>query len=234
VPVILLIVFGLVAVVALGLVISALPAFLAVRRFHRANVLPVRALAVGSEATVRGTVIAARRAAPYPRLTAGDVVFSTLEVFEHIGRGQRVAFRGRNAQLFTLRDDEGGTIDVDPDGTTLADAHITVAKGEATRPAFRSYLEQSGTYRWERTPTTCWERAIKVGDVISARGQIITPFAGQREDEDTALRLLAQKISLYASSPWRGAVGREIAIGLVAAALSAPAAVACAVWAKLL
>ncbi len=230
-PVLLLILLGVVFLGALFVGFGSLGPFLAVRRFHAAMTTPIAALAKGTEVNLRGTISAARRGPSYPRLTPGEVVFSELEVVEQVGKQRNVAFKGRNGQLFTLRDEGGKSIDADPRSAELLDAHGTGELLKKADPAFRNWVSRQGRFRWQNTPATCQESSLKVGDPVMLVGQVILPLPGEMSEGDTELRVLVKRISLLAASPWKGANGRALAGSLAAFAVSTVGILGCVAWA---
>jgi hypothetical protein len=233
VPILLTIAFGIAFVGALFFAISALEPFLKARRLHREPVRSVATLAKGTDVTVRGTIAEARRSPPYPRLTAGPVVFSQLQVLEQVGKQVHVALRSKNAQVFTIRDESGATIDVDPEGAELVEGHATAAKVNAVSPEVRDYVNRAGSFRWQNTPATCQEEAVVVGDCVTVRGRVILPMPGQMKEGDSELRITAIKLAVWVPNPWKRPSGRTIVVSLLVAAVSGPAAVACAAWSGL-
>lgn len=226
-----LILLALVWLGALFIGIGSLRPFLAVRRFHGATTTPIKALAKGTLVNLRGTIAGARRAPPYPRLTSGEVVMSELEVVEKVGKQRNVAFKGRCAQLFALRDEAGQSIDADPRSAELLDAHELGAALKKTAPTFQSWVSRQGRWRWQNTPATCQESSLRVGDKVMIHGQVILPLPGEMQDGDSELRVLIKRISLLASSPWKGANGRALEASIIAFAVSSVGIVGCVAWA---
>ncbi len=230
-PVLILILLGVVLLGALFVGFGSLGPFLAVRRFYGATTTPIAALAKGTEVSLRGTIAAARRAPSYPRLTPGEVVFSELEVVEQVGKQRNVAFKGRNGQLFSLRDEAGGSVDADPRSAELLDAHQTGARLTKTDPVFQNWVARQGRFRWQKTPATCQEVSLRVGDPVMIQGQVILPLPGEMKEGDTELRVLVKRVSLLAASPWKGGNGRAVVGSLIALAVSSIGIVGCALWA---
>lgn len=158
---------------------------------------------------------------------------SRLQVIEQVGKQMHLALDSKNAQLFSLRDESGGVIDIDPQHVQLGDAHVHDAKANAVDPALLSYINRTGSYRWPNTPATCHEEALREGDVVTVRGQVILPLPGQMQPGDTELRITAREASLFSRSPWKGRHGRTLLYALLTLGVSLPAALACVVWANL-
>jgi len=230
-PVLLLIILGVVLLGALFIGIGSLGPFLAVRRFYGATTTPIAALTKGTEVNLRGTIAGVRRPPSYPRLTPGEVVFSELEIVEQVGKQRNVAFKGRNSQLFSLRDEAGRSIDADPRSAELLDAHGAGGPLKKTDPSFQNWASRQGRFRWQNTPATCQETSLKVGDPVMILGQVILPLPGEMKEGDTELRVLVKRISLLASSPWKGANGRALLGSLIALVLSSLGILGSALWA---
>ena len=233
-PIIALILTGVLFLVAVTVAVGSVGPFLRLRALHNATVTPVGAVVKGARVTLRGTVAQARRPALYPRLTTKTAVFSSLEVFERVGKEQNVAFKGTNAQVFSLEDDDGNRIDVDPRNAKLVDGSETAERLDRTPAPFRSWVNGQGSFRHQKTPAHCVESAILVGQRISVVGQAILPLPGQMKDGDTELRVTGQEMSVLTDSPWSGASGRTLLMGLVAVPALAGAVLGCAAWAGLL
>ena len=232
--VIAMVVFGVVALVAALVAIGSVKPFLEVRRFHAATITPVASVVKGMQATVRGTVTEARRPPQYPRLTPGDVVHSRLQVTEQVGKQQHVALRAKNPQLFGLKDEFGNSIDVDPEMAELADAHEAAQKSSACPPELQGYINQAGSYRWPNTPAQCHEEAIRVGDVVTLRGNVFLPLPAQIKEGDSELRINATKLSLYVDNPWKGENGRRLLISIAVTVVTLAATLGSAAGAGLL
>jgi hypothetical protein len=233
-PLLLFLALAIVAGGALLFAGSSLGPFLEARRFHGASATPIVKLAKGTVVTVRGAIVAARREAPYPRITPGDTVFSELQVLEQVGNRVNVALRSKNAQLFTIEDADGSRIDVDPEGAEIVESHTTSAKASQAPDAVLAYINKAGSYAWQNTPATCHESALRVGDVVTLHGRVILPLPGQMREKDSELRIMAKQVSLHLANPWSSTNGRTLLISLLVAAVTMPAAVVCAIWAGFL
>lgn len=210
--------------------ISSVSPFLAVRKFHAAELTPAGSVDKGAHATLRGTIAEARRPPPLPRLTPGEVVLSELTVTERVGKQTNIAFRGKCPQVFSLQDSAGTCIDVDPRSAEMIDAHGAGEKLNKTGLGFQNWVAKQGRFRWRNTPATCHETSLRVGDVVTLEGQVILPLPGELQDGDSALRVLAKRISLYGENPWKGENGRTLLGSLITFAVSTLGGVGCVVW----
>lgn len=133
--------------------------------------------------------------------------------------------------MFTLRDDTGAVIDVDPRSAEIADAHMLATKLDRSPPHLQQWLGRQGSWVGQRTPAVCREASLAVGDLVILQGQVILPLPGEMKEADTERRVLAKRISLYMSSPWRGPNGRDLIILSLLFAISILGVLGCALWA---